>query len=62
MPCPTEAAVATIQENNNDPEDKAMNVLQGRRALITGASHGVGAATAKAMAHAGAEVVIAARN
>ena len=36
--------------------------LNGRRALVTGASRGVGAAIAKAMARAGAEVVIAARN
>ena len=36
--------------------------LSGRRALVTGASRGVGAATAKALARAGASVVLAARN
>lgn len=39
-----------------------MKPLAGRRALITGAGRGVGAATAKAMARAGAEIVLAARN
>ena len=39
-----------------------MTDLHGRRALVTGASRGVGAGIAKAMARAGATVVIAARN
>ncbi|WP_126172656.1 SDR family NAD(P)-dependent oxidoreductase [Altericroceibacterium xinjiangense] len=36
--------------------------LEGRIALVTGASRGIGAATAKALAAAGAHVVITARN
>ena len=38
------------------------SALQGRRALICGASGGIGAATAKAMAAAGANVVVSARS
>jgi NAD(P)-dependent dehydrogenase (short-subunit alcohol dehydrogenase family) len=36
--------------------------LRGRLALVTGASHGIGAATAEAIAAAGARVVLAARD
>jgi NAD(P)-dependent dehydrogenase (short-subunit alcohol dehydrogenase family) len=36
--------------------------LSGRLALVTGASRGIGAATAEALANAGARVVLAARN
>src|SRR5215472_16474757 len=36
--------------------------LAGRLAVVTGASHGIGAATAAAMAAAGAHVVLAARD
>ncbi|MFN0006926.1 MAG: SDR family NAD(P)-dependent oxidoreductase [Planctomycetota bacterium] len=38
-----------------------MSPLSGRRALVTGASSGIGAATARALSTAGAEVVLAAR-
>lgn len=38
-----------------------MKPLQDRRALVTGASSGIGAATARALAAAGARVVLAAR-
>ncbi|MBL6720171.1 MAG: SDR family NAD(P)-dependent oxidoreductase [Planctomycetes bacterium] len=38
-----------------------MTALQGRTALITGASAGIGAATARALAGAGAHVLLAAR-
>lgn len=38
-----------------------MSPLSGRRALVTGASSGIGAATARALSSAGAEVVLAAR-
>jgi NADP-dependent 3-hydroxy acid dehydrogenase YdfG len=38
-----------------------MNDLQDRMALVTGASAGIGAATARALAAAGATVVLAAR-
>lgn len=38
-----------------------MSPLSGRRALVTGASSGIGAATARALSAAGARVVLAAR-
>lgn len=38
-----------------------MHDLTGKTAIITGASRGIGEATAKAMANAGASVVLAAR-
>jgi NAD(P)-dependent dehydrogenase (short-subunit alcohol dehydrogenase family) len=37
-------------------------ILEGRRALVTGASRGIGAEIARAMARAGAAVVLAARD
>ena len=40
----------------------AQNLLEGKVALVTGASRGIGAATAKAFAIAGAAVVLAARD
>jgi len=40
----------------------AIRLLEGRRALVTGASRGIGAEIARAMARAGAAVVLAARD
>ena len=42
--------------------NEAAGVLAGRRALVTGASRGIGRAIALAFAQAGAEVVVLARN
>jgi NAD(P)-dependent dehydrogenase (short-subunit alcohol dehydrogenase family) len=39
-----------------------MRLLEGRRALVTGASRGIGAEVARAMARAGASVALAARD
>jgi NAD(P)-dependent dehydrogenase (short-subunit alcohol dehydrogenase family) len=39
-----------------------MNTLEGKRALVTGGSTGIGFAIARALAEAGARVVLAARN
>jgi NAD(P)-dependent dehydrogenase (short-subunit alcohol dehydrogenase family) len=36
--------------------------LSGRRAIVTGASSGIGVETARALAHADADVVLAVRN
>jgi NAD(P)-dependent dehydrogenase (short-subunit alcohol dehydrogenase family) len=44
------------------PAPDALPLLAGKVALVTGASRGIGAATAKAMAAAGAAVVLAARD
>jgi 3-oxoacyl-[acyl-carrier protein] reductase len=40
----------------------ASNALSGKTALICGASRGIGAATARIMAAAGANVIVSARN
>jgi NAD(P)-dependent dehydrogenase (short-subunit alcohol dehydrogenase family) len=44
------------------PKGANMAGLDGKRAIVTGASRGIGAATARALAAAGASVVLAARD
>ncbi|WP_338466009.1 SDR family NAD(P)-dependent oxidoreductase [Novosphingobium sp. ZN18A2] len=44
------------------PENQSTGPLAGKLALVTGASRGIGAATAKALAAAGAHVVLCARS
>jgi NAD(P)-dependent dehydrogenase (short-subunit alcohol dehydrogenase family) len=43
-------------------QDHQLRLLQGRRALVTGASRGIGAEVARAMARAGAAVALTARD
>lgn len=44
------------------PQIPSPSSLEGRTALVTGASRGIGAATARALDHAGARVLLAARD
>src|SRR5258708_11162411 len=44
------------------PSVTEAGVLTNRTVIVTGASRGIGAATARALAHAGASVVLAARD
>ena len=50
-----------MRKQKHEGEDDDTNHLQARVALVTGASSGIGAATAVALAAAGATVAIAAR-
>jgi NAD(P)-dependent dehydrogenase (short-subunit alcohol dehydrogenase family) len=56
MPTTTYGATTTAAEVVHDVD------LHGRRALVTGASSGIGVETARALASAGAEVTLAVRN
>jgi NAD(P)-dependent dehydrogenase (short-subunit alcohol dehydrogenase family) len=56
MPTSTYGAATTAAELVHDID------LHGRRALVTGASSGIGVETARALASAGAEVTLAVRN
>jgi NAD(P)-dependent dehydrogenase (short-subunit alcohol dehydrogenase family) len=58
MSSSTDGSSATVPQPAADPA----HWLAGRVAVVTGASRGIGAATAQALAAAGAHVVLAARN
>jgi NAD(P)-dependent dehydrogenase (short-subunit alcohol dehydrogenase family) len=51
-----------VQLSQHEPVPEARHWLEGRLALVTGASRGIGAATAETLAAAGAHVVLAARD
>ena len=51
-----------MQLSRHEPVPEARHWLEGRLGLVTGASRGIGAATAQALAAAGAHVVLAARD
>src|SRR6201996_3453242 len=56
MPTPVYGATTTAAEIVNDVD------LRGRRAVVTGASSGIGVETARALASAGADVTFGGRN
>src|ERR1700735_3013179 len=56
MPLDKYGATTTAAEIVNDVD------LRGRRAVVTGASSGIGVETARALASAGADVTLAVRN
>ena len=56
MPLDSYGATTTAAEIVNDLD------LHGRRAVVTGASSGIGVETARALASAGADVTLAVRN
>jgi NAD(P)-dependent dehydrogenase (short-subunit alcohol dehydrogenase family) len=47
---------------NDAPNDGRSGLLDGKVALVVGASRGIGAVTAKALARTGAKVMLAARD
>jgi short chain dehydrogenase len=54
--------VLFVNNSNQLKQQIQMKSLEGRLAWITGASSGIGAATARVLAAAGAEVVLSARS
>jgi len=52
----------TVTEPTIDSRPQTSRLLEGKVAIVTGASRGIGAATARAFADAGAAVVLAARD
>jgi len=56
------AAAAALDRDRPAPMSDGGRVLSGRVALVVGASRGIGAATGRALADAGAAVVLAARD
>src|SRR5947208_10545857 len=51
----------TTTNAHAEPRAESRSLLAGKAAIVTGASRGIGAATARAFAAAGAAVVLAAR-
>ena len=59
---PREAGVASLSTVTSTWSPSRLGNLTGKRIIVTGATNGVGLATARALARAGAHVVLAVRN
>jgi NADP-dependent 3-hydroxy acid dehydrogenase YdfG len=61
LPDGSVASTASWEQDTRDTETATVGALDGRRLLVTGGSSGIGAATARAAAAAGARVALLAR-